>query len=98
MKYVQNSRKCSLRHLVCAKQNLVHFLLYKFTFTRYDAKLHLCSIETSCASCYDAVTDESERAGEGGAKQLKLIKENARMTRATLTGKTMNQRECEKER
>ena len=48
--------------------------------------------------CCDAVTDESERAGEGGAKQLKLIKENARMTRATLTGKIMNQRECEKEK
>ena len=27
------------------------------------------------------------REREGGAKQLKLIKENARMTRATLTGK-----------
>ena len=36
--------------------------------------------------------------GEGRAKQLKLIKENARMTRATLTGKTMNQKECEKEK
>ena len=79
------SRTKKNAHSNC-KTELDTFLLYRFTFTRYDAKLHLCSIETSCALCCDAVTDESERPREERGKQLKLIKENARMTRATLTG------------